>query len=105
MVATCCVIYFMEAITRMDFVTKENVEMEYNMKTGEIITGETASTLNEIHWIECVCETEGLERGDTLYVERSWDGGIEFNYIQPIKFCPVCGKRLPEFGAEHGRVG
>ena len=87
----------MEAIARMDSVTKENVEMEYNMRTGEIITGETASTLVETHWIECVCETEGLERGDTLYVERSWDGGIEFNYIQPIKFCPVCGKKLPKY--------
>ena len=46
---------------------------------------------------ECVCEREGLEKGDTLYVERSWDGGIEFNYISNIKYCPVCGKELPNY--------
>ena len=46
---------------------------------------------------ECVCESEGLEKGDTLYVKRSWDGGIEFNYIPNIKYCPVCGKKLPNY--------
>lgn len=46
---------------------------------------------------ECVCKSEGLEKGDTLYVERSWDGGIEFNYIPNIKYCPVCGKELPNY--------
>ena len=44
---------------------------------------------------KCVCEYEGLEQGDTLYIERSWDGGIEFNYIRNIKYCPVCGRELP----------
>ena len=45
---------------------------------------------------ECICEYEGLEQGDTLYIERSWDGGIEFNYIRNIKYCPVCGRELPD---------
>ena len=47
---------------------------------------------------QCVCEYEDLEQGDTLYIERSWDGGIEFDYIRNIKFCPVCGKELPDNG-------
>lgn len=39
-----------------------------------------------------VCE--GLENGDTLYIQTSWDNGIGFDYIQNIEFCPVCGRRL-----------
>lgn len=44
---------------------------------------------------KCVCKEYGLEKGDTLYVSTSWDGGIGFDYIHHIKFCPVCGKELP----------
>ena len=44
---------------------------------------------------KCVCREYGLEKGDTLYVSTSWDGGIGFDYINHIKFCPVCGKELP----------
>ena len=39
-----------------------------------------------------VCEN--LEFGDTLYVYSDWDGGIGFDYIRNIKYCPVCGRRL-----------
>lgn len=39
-----------------------------------------------------VCQD--LEDGDTLYAYGTWDGGIEFNYIHNIHFCPVCGKKL-----------
>lgn len=46
---------------------------------------------------ECMCKREELEQGDTLYKESSWDGGIEFNYIRPIKYCPICGKELPKY--------
>ena len=35
-------------------------------------------------------------KGDTLYEESSWDGGIGFDYIHNIKFCPLCGKELTE---------
>lgn len=45
---------------------------------------------------KCVCEYHSLERGDTLYVSADWDGGIGFDYIRDIRFCPVCGKELPE---------
>ena len=45
---------------------------------------------------KCVCKREGLEQGDTLYKYSSWDGGIEFIHIYPIKYCPICGKLLPD---------
>lgn len=46
---------------------------------------------------ECVCKDRGLEKGDTLYISSDWDGGIGFDYIHNIKFCPVCGRELPEW--------
>lgn len=46
---------------------------------------------------KCVCKERGLEKGDTLYISADWDGGIGFDYIHNIKFCPVCGKELPEW--------
>lgn len=42
------------------------------------------------------CDYYDLEKGDTLYASSSWDGGIGFDYIHNIKYCPVCGKELPE---------
>lgn len=45
----------------------------------------------------CVCIERGLEKGDTLYISSDWDGGIGFDYIHNIKFCPVCGRKLPEW--------
>lgn len=41
------------------------------------------------------CEfCEYHEEGDTLYEMSDWDGGIEFNYIRNIQYCPICGKKL-----------
>ena len=37
---------------------------------------------------------EEHEDGDTLYEMSSWDGGIGFDYIRDIKYCPLCGKEL-----------
>lgn len=37
-----------------------------------------------------------IERGDTLYKMSDWDGGIGFDYVRPIRFCPLCGRELPE---------
>ena len=34
------------------------------------------------------------EQGDTLYESSDWDGGIGFDYIRDIKYCPICGKKL-----------
>ena len=44
---------------------------------------------------KCACNLHFLEQGDTLYVMSSWDGGIGFDYIHDINFCPVCGNKLP----------
>lgn len=46
---------------------------------------------------KCICKDRGLEKGDTLYISADWDGGIGFDYIYNIQFCPVCGKELPEW--------
>ena len=35
-----------------------------------------------------------LEPGDTLYQSSSWDGGIGFDYIDNIQYCPICGAKL-----------
>lgn len=35
-----------------------------------------------------------LEPGDTLYQSSSWDGGIGFDYINDIQYCPICGAKL-----------
>lgn len=34
------------------------------------------------------------EDGDTLYEMSDWDGGIGFDYIKDIHYCPICGRRL-----------
>ena len=38
------------------------------------------------------CSTH--EPGDTLYEMSDWDGGIGFDYIRDIQYCPICGKKL-----------
>ena len=48
---------------------------------------------NEHHYCE-FCSSH--EDGDTLYDMSDWDGGIEFNYIRNIHYCPICGKKLKE---------
>ncbi len=42
----------------------------------------------------CICEN--LEAGDTLYASSDWDGGLGFDYIRDIQYCPVCGRKLAE---------
>ena len=42
------------------------------------------------------------EDGDTLYDMSDWDGGIGFDYIRNIHYCPICGKKLK---AERGKTG
>ena len=37
---------------------------------------------------------KSLENGDTLYAMSDWDGGIGFDYIRNIEYCPVCGRKL-----------
>ena len=41
------------------------------------------------------CEfCQNHEQGDTLYESSDWDGGIGFDYIRDIKYCPLCGSLL-----------
>lgn len=35
-----------------------------------------------------------LDADDTLYMANDWDGGIGFEYIRHIKYCPICGREL-----------
>ena len=46
-----------------------------------------------------ICEE--LEPGDTLYQTSSWDGGIGFDYIHDIQYCPVCGAKLMTWDERH----
>lgn len=41
-----------------------------------------------------VCRNGNLEEGDTLYKSSDWDGGIGFDYIRDIRFCPICGRKM-----------
>ena len=45
---------------------------------------------------KCICEMENLEQNDNLYKMIDFDGGFGFDIIFDIKYCPVCGKLLPE---------
>ena len=40
-----------------------------------------------------LCKYDELEYGDTLY---SWDGGVCYDSIWPVRFCPLCGRELPK---------
>lgn len=40
------------------------------------------------------------ECGDTLYESANWDGGVGFDYIRNIQFCPICGRKLYNEDAE-----
>lgn len=39
-----------------------------------------------------ICKS--LESGNMLYQLSDWDGGIGFEYIHGIRFCPVCGRKI-----------
>ena len=46
---------------------------------------------------KCICKKLGFEQEDTLYYRNSFEGGYEVLYIDDIRFCPVCGKELPNY--------
>lgn len=43
------------------------------------------------------------ECGDTLYESAYWDGGVGFDYIKDIQFCPICGRELYGYEDEKRR--
>lgn len=42
------------------------------------------------------CKHHDLEYGDTLYLRTSWDGGIGYEYVEPVRYCPICGRDLKQ---------
>ena len=43
------------------------------------------------------------ECGDTLYESADWDGGVSFDYVRDIRFCPICGRELYGYEDEERR--
>lgn len=43
-----------------------------------------------------LCMYDELEYGATLYQSNAWDGGISYDRIWPVRFCPLCGRELPK---------
>lgn len=40
---------------------------------------------------------EAHEDGDRLYEASDWDGGVGYDYVDNIHFCPLCGAKLKTF--------
>lgn len=54
-----------------------------------------APTIDTVNIDRCKCDFGKChEQGDTLYESSDWDGGIGFDYIRDIKYCPLCGGLL-----------
>lgn len=54
-----------------------------------------APTIDTVNMDRCKCDFGKChEQGDTLYESSDWDGGIGFDYIRDIKYCPLCGGLL-----------
>ncbi len=55
----------------------------------------TAPTIEPKNDVPCdFCSSYGLEDGDTLYISADWDGGVAFDYVRDIHYCPKCGRKL-----------
>ena len=52
-----------------------------------------------------LCRDDRLEKGDTLYQSSDWDGGIGFDYISDIRFCPKCGRELTQWEPKPPKEG
>ena len=76
----------------------ENLFSEMRERRERKIQTMTDEERKEYWKNRCICESNDFEQGDTLYYHTSWDGGVEYNYIRNIKYCPVCGKELPNNG-------
>ena len=40
----------------------------------------------------CKCH----EQGDRLFEASDWDNGYGFEFVNDIKYCPICGKKLQD---------
>ena len=71
------------------------VEVEYLGHPRMMISAAKISQLPSIDIVRCKCDFGKChEQGDTLYESSDWDGGIGFDYIRDIKYCPLCGGLL-----------
>ena len=94
-------LFKIEQIERAIETLKDMVEYGWgfsdNEKSKSIDACELAIDIlgNEVKRNKKPCTIcEGMESGDTLYSMSDWDGGIGFDYIRDIKYCPVCGREL-----------
>lgn len=64
-----------------------------NFPTANVRETDAPKTYSEQLNLDCeFCRCH--EQGDTLYDWSDWDGGVGFDYIRDIKFCPICGREL-----------
>lgn len=72
----------------------DDVEDEVaNFPTANVREVDAPKTYSEQLNLDCeFCRRH--EQGDILYDWSDWDGGIGFDYISNIKFCPICGREL-----------
>ena len=47
---------------------------------------------------KCICETDNLEEYDRLYKLSFREGGYFFKQIE-IRYCPICGRKLPDINS------
>lgn len=78
---------------------------EYKYENDVCDCKELVDSWNADEWIERLfgdkmeekCEfCESHYKGDTLYESADWDGGIGYDFIRDIKYCPLCGKELKD---------
>ena len=64
-------------------------------KINSLVILDALRMAKTIDIVRCKCDFGKChEQGDTLYESSDWDGGIGFDYIRDIKYCPLCGGLL-----------
>lgn len=67
--------------------------LDYSSSSGGYSCWEIIDDINQD--VPCdFCSNYGLEDGDTLYISADWDGGVAFDYVRDIHYCPKCGRKL-----------
>lgn len=83
---------FCESLRRLS-ADAHLVAGKYERETAEMLV--TALKEAEPVYAKPFCDVcEELEDGDTLYKGISWDGGVGYDYIWDIHYCPKCGRKL-----------